>query len=313
MKKEFIICLIAVLLLINITGCVSRIKTRDETIPDDAIKMSPETDHHPPILHSDEYEEPIPMIGPVNTAGAEDSPFIPCCEDDTFYFFFTPDVKVPVEEQILDGATGIYETKKINGEWQEPERVVLQDRFKLSLDGCAFVQDDIIWFCSARQGYTGLHWFNAQNINDEWTNWELSDFDPELDVGELHFYNDWTELYYHSARPGGKGNTDIWYSEYIDDEWQEPVNIDIINTAESESMPYITPDGQELWFNRWYLGTPAVYRSYKVDGEWQEPELIISQFAGEPTLDEEGNIYFVHHYYIDGEMIEADIYIAYRK
>jgi len=41
--------------------------------------------------------------------------------------------------------------------------------------------------------------------------------------------------------------------------------------------------------------------------------LILSQFAGEPSLDREGNIYFVHHYFEDGKMIEADIYVAYRK
>jgi hypothetical protein len=46
---------------------------------------------------------------------------------------------------------------------------------------------------------------------------------------------------------------------------------------------------------------------------WQPPELIISQFAGEPTLDDEGNLYFVHHFYQDGEMIEADIYLAEKK
>ena len=78
-------------------------------------------------------------------------------------------------------------------------------------------------------------------------------------------------------------------------------------------MPYISPDGNELWFNRFYLGSPAIYRSKKINNEWQEPELIISQFAGEPTLDNDGNIYFVHHYYIDGEMIETDIYVAMKK
>jgi len=30
-------------------------------------------------------------------------------------------------------------------------------------------------------------------------------------------------------------------------------------------------------------------------------------------LDSNGNIYFVHHFYKNGEMIEADIYVAYRK
>ena len=46
---------------------------------------------------------------------------------------------------------------------------------------------------------------------------------------------------------------------------------------------------------------------------WQEPELIISQFAGEPTLDNEGNLYFTHHFFEDSKMIEADIYVAMKK
>jgi len=314
MNKNISIFIIFVFLIFNLlNGCVEY-KTREESIPDNAIKITPETDFFPPQLHSDEYEYPIPMSGPINTAGAEDSPFIPCCsEDEEFYFFFTPDVKVPVEEQISDGVTGIYYTKKINGDWIEPKRVILQDRWKLSLDGCTFVYDDIMWFCSARQGYTGLHWFTAEYDNEKWTNWVNSDFEPELEVGELHFYNNWTELYYHSQREGGKGGTDIWLSKFKDGKWIEPDNIAIVNTEENEGMPYITSDGNELWFNRVYLGTPAIYRSKKLNDEWQEPELIISQFAGEPTLDDQGNIYFVHHYYVDGDMIEADIYVSMKK
>ena len=69
----------------------------------------------------------------------------------------------------------------------------------------------------------------------------------------------------------------------------------------------------ELWFTRTYLGTPAIYRSRSEEGEWQEAELIVSQFAGEPTLDPAGNLLFVHHFFDNGVMLEADIYIAYRK
>jgi len=306
--------ILLMMLIFNFCGCTNDIKTREEAIPDDAVKMSPETDLYPPQLHSDEYEDPIPLEGPVNTAGAEDSPFIPCCEEGTFYFFFTPDVRVPVEQQLLDGVTGIYMTQKTGNDWSEPERVVLQDQRKLALDGCAFVHENIMWFCSARQGYTGIHWFTADYVDGEWKNWENADFDPALDVGELHFSTDWTQLYYHSDRSGGRGGTDIWMSEYVDGEWQEPENIIAINTEENESMPYLTSDGNELWFNRWYLGTPAVFRSVKSNGEWKEPELIISQFAGEPTLDDQGNIYFVHHFFSEtGDMIEADIYVVYRK
>jgi hypothetical protein len=40
---------------------------------------------------------------------------------------------------------------------------------------------------------------------------------------------------------------------------------------------------------------------------------MVSSFAGEPTLDAQGNLYFVHHFYSGGVMLEADIYVAYRK
>jgi hypothetical protein len=313
MIKKIIIGLIIIIISLNFSGCISNdTRTRDEAIPDNAVKITPDTDLFPPQLHSDEYDQPVPMTGPINTAGAEDSPFIPCCDEETFYFFFTPDVNIPIEEQLLDGVTGIYISKKVNDEWIEPERIILQYPWKLSLDGCTFVQDDIMWFCTAREGYTGIHWFTAEYINDKWKNWKNADFDPKLDVGELHFYNNFTELYYHSGRAGGKGGNDIWFLKRVNNQWQDPVNIEKINTEENEGYPYITPDGNELWFNRWYLGSPAIFRSKKTDGEWQEPELIISQFAGEPTLDKDGNIYFVHHFYEDGVMIEADIYISYR-
>ncbi|MGA2821268.1 MAG: hypothetical protein ABSF61_11495 [Anaerolineales bacterium] len=40
----------------------------------------------------------------------------------------------------------------------------------------------------------------------------------------------------------------------------------------------------------------------------------MSRFAGEPTLDDAGNLYFVHYFFSrDGKMIEADIYLALRK
>ena len=288
-------------------------QTRHRAIPADATKITPDIDLFPPILHSDEFEEPVPVSYPINTSGAEDSPFI-LPDGETFYFFFTPDVRVPVEKQLLDGVTGIYVSRKLdNDSWSEPERVILND--DISLDGCAFVQDDIIWFCSARGGYTGLHWFTAEQADGEWQNWEYASdqFPDSFEVGELHIIREGTELYFHSSRAGGKGNLDIWVTRKVGGEWQEPENIQIVNTTESEGWPFISEDGGELWFNRMYMGYPAVFRSKKVNGEWTEPELIISQFAGEPSLDNEGNIYFVHHYYRDGVMLEADIYVARTK
>lgn len=287
---------------------------RETKILDNIVKINPKDDVYPPKLSAigkKEYQDPAPVSGAINTAGAEDSPFV-TPDGNSLYFFFTPDPNIPVEKQVGDGVTGIYVSNKMNGEWQKEERVVLQDKNKLSLDGCEFVFEDMIWFCSAREGYTGLHWFSAKKVNDKWKNWELIDFDSALEVGELHITKDGNEIYYHSGRPGGAGGNDIWKMEKADGVWKNPENIAIINTSENEGMPFISEDGNELWFHRQH-GSPEIWRSKKVDGRWQVPELIVSQFAGEPTLDREGNLYFVHHYYKDNKMLEADIYMTRRK
>ena len=61
------------------------------------------------------------------------------------------------------------------------------------------------------------------------------------------------------------------------------------------------------------MGSLAIFRSKNLGGEWGEPELIISQFAAEPTLDEDGNLDFAHHFFENGNIIEADIYVATKK
>jgi len=323
MKTKALVAVIAVVAVVafSISAFVDEseddkrleILPRESKIPEDAVKMTPETDIYPPQLHSDEYEDPVPMPGPVNTGGAEDSPFIlPCgC---TFYFTFVPDVDVPPEEQLIDGVSGIYLSRKVNGTWSEPERIVLND--DVSLDGCHFIQGDTMWFCSVRKGnYREVDLYTATFRDGKWSDWANvgEKLNVDYQVGEMHITSDGTELYFHSSREGGKGGVDIWVTRKVGGEWQEPKNVDVVNTEADEGMAFVTQDGNELWFNRAYLGSPAVYRSRKVDGEWKEPELIISQFAGEPSIDDEGNIYFVHHFYRNGKMVEADIYVAYRR
>ncbi len=70
---------------------------RHEKIPSTQVKMSPKDDYHKPVLHSFLWEDPVILVGGINTAGAEDSPFV-SPDGKSFYFFFTPDVTVPAEE-----------------------------------------------------------------------------------------------------------------------------------------------------------------------------------------------------------------------
>jgi hypothetical protein len=281
---------------------------RESRIPDESVKMSPETDSHPPEVYSQDYQEPVPVLGQVNTAGAEDSPFI-TPDGSTLYFFFTPDVNVPVQQQVIDSVTGIYVSRRVGDVWQEPDRVVLENPGEASGDGCEFVQGDVMWFCSVREGYTGVHWFTAKYTDGAWGNWKLADFDPKFKVGELHISSDGAELYFGSDRTGGKGGLDIWVSKLVNNAWQEPVDVEAVNTADDEGWPALNPAGNELWFSRNY----GIWRSKLVDGAWQEAQLIISPLSGEPSIDQEGNVYFVHHFYVDDRMIEADIYVAAKR
>ena len=285
--------------------------TRESAIPHNAIKITPELDSNPPKSLSTQYFDPVPVEGSVNTAGAEDSAFI-IANGSTLYFFFTPDMSVPVEKQVMDPTVGIYVSHKIDEVWSEPKRVLLQDPEKLALDGCEVIQGNTMYFCSAREGYTGLQWFKATYIDGKWQSWENIDDllkTSQYDVGELYITKDYDELFFHSNRAGGREGLDIWFCQNINGRWSEPQNVQIINSPSDEGWPTLSPDGNELWFSKDY----AVWRSLKINGEWQNPEKMFSPLAGEPSVDNSGNVYFTHHFFVNDTIVSADIYVAYKK
>lgn len=311
-------CLIVAVLICMfvISGCDNWVTypdvDREEKIPADMVKRGPETDHYPPILHSSDYAEPVPLPYPVNTAGAEDSPFI-LPDGNTLYFFFTPDVRVPPEKQLLDDVSGVWVTRRTGNAWSKAERVWLQAPGKLALDGAVCVQGNEMWFASAREGYTGVNMFTAELINGKWRNWLYAGdrLMKEIGIGEVHLHG--SDLYFHSGRAGGMGGFDIWVTTRTGNTWSDPVTIEAVNSEVMDGYPFVSSDETELWFTRTHEGTPAIFRSLRVNGAWSAPELIVSRFAGEPTLDEAGNLYFIHHFYENGVMIEADIYVAEKK
>jgi hypothetical protein len=294
-------------------------KSRAGSIPAGAIKLTPQNDPAPPQLapaFREYWHDPVPLEGPINTAGAEDSPFV-TPDGQTLYFWFNGDQSKDVQEQARDPLTGIYWCKKVNGEWQEPERLFLQYYDKLGLDGAPTVRGNTLWFASIREGnYRNIDIWTAELVNGRWTHWanvgEL--LNKTYDLGELHVTADGNEIYYGSTRPGGKGQSDIWVTRRVNGQWQEPENVDAVNTDGSEGQPFVSEDGNELWFTRSTPG-PTIYRSVKREGKWQEPELVVSHLSGEPTLDSNGNLYFTHLRWDDtlNRVTEADIYVCYRK
>jgi len=322
MARTTLILVLAALAILACSPTLPPTVSRLEAIPTDAVKGDPDGDPWAPVV-APGWSQPQPLGAPINTAGAEDSPFI-TPDGQTFYFVFTPDLRVPPEKQLLDGVSGIWQARRAGDTWTEPERVLLAGSADLHLDGCPFVLDDRMVFCSARAGnrreidlYTatwqGGAWVDLQNWGEP--------FNVAYGVGEMHIAADGNSLYFASTRPGGMGGYDLWVSHRVDGHWDEPVNLgSSVNTSGDENRPFVSPGGGELWFDaasRRGLPGPATFRAIRQpDGSWGEPEEIVSSFAGEPTLSGDGrSLYFVHHYVsADLErLVEADIYVSTRQ
>ena len=74
------------------------------------------------------------------------------------------------------------------------------------------------------------------------------------------------------------GRGDIYSSDYVDNQWNKPVNLgNIVNTSTMESQPCISADGKELYFVRYsrtYESTD-LYFSQFYQGKWTNPKPIV--------------------------------------
>jgi predicted transcriptional regulator len=293
----------------------SEMLTRESYIQTATKKMTPNEDLFPPILHSNEFQQPVQLSTQINTAGNEDSAFV-TFDGKTLYFYFTPDPNASQERQLIDGITGTYFSQLKDNEWSATKMISLQEPGQLALNIPQFIHNNIMWFASIREGYVGVNLFTAELMNEKWTNWQYvgDRLMKDFQVNEAHLETNGKLMYFHSGRSGGKGGMDIWSTEKVDDEWQNPENLSEINTPDNEGWPFITQNGKELWFTRICKGIPAIFRSVRSGEIWGDPELVISQFASQPSLDNDGNIYFTHQF-CDSSMkvIETDIYVARRN
>jgi outer membrane protein OmpA-like peptidoglycan-associated protein len=120
---------------------------------------------------------------------------------------------------------------------------------------------------------------------------------PQTWEGQPSLSADAKTLYFASARPGGFGKMDIYYSERSDDGiWGKAKNIGRpINTSESDKSPFIHTDSKTLYFVsessdlRWGAGDFDIFftKQSKNEGKWDEPQNIgypINSEAPEESL-----------------------------
>jgi outer membrane protein OmpA-like peptidoglycan-associated protein len=85
---------------------------------------------------------------------------------------------------------------------------------------------------------------------------------------------DGNRLYFASDKPGGYGGSDIYYSQWKNDYWEDPVNMGpVINTKGNESYPFINGAGEFFFSSDGHhgLGGKDIFFARYADSSWIEP------------------------------------------
>jgi outer membrane protein OmpA-like peptidoglycan-associated protein len=113
--------------------------------------------------------------------------------------------------------------------------------------------------------YDGTDWSKIRElrINNEWYNVTTPWLSP-----------DGKKLFFASDRPGGFGGSDLYYCQWRNDYWEDPVNLgSVINTQGNESYPFINPAGEFFFSSDGHpgVGGKDIFFSRYADSTWSTP------------------------------------------
>jgi Tol biopolymer transport system component len=183
-----------------------------------------------------------------NISDYEGEPFI-TRDGNTMYFM----AALPPKQGEIWHADQYRVHKNKNG-WGEPERIDSVINTPASEWHVSITNDNVIYFTSEReQGTSALHGdiYRADIVGSGFRNLiklpvpvnsNFNDSDPLIAPDESF-------LIFHSNRPGGFGEHDLYVTFKTNGQWSDPVNMgEKINTKGWEMAPTLTPDGKYLLY-----------------------------------------------------------------
>lgn len=174
--------------------------------------------------------------------------------------------------------------RKVNNEWTAPELLPFCDEFMymepfLTQDGkrLYFVSDRPVPDISNQRKDFDIWYVERSHPDAQWSapirldapvNSELDEFYPSLAANN--------NLYFTKVAPDGMGNDDIYYCEWTEKGYSEPILLDSnINSKGFEFNAFVSNNEDFIIFTRYKepggLGSGDLYISYKDSaGKWQK-------------------------------------------
>jgi WD40-like Beta Propeller Repeat len=160
----------------------------------------------------------------------------------------------------LQSPLDIWVTRQRDGQWTTAEPVPSPVSTDAAEAYPTVVADGSLYFSSDRPGGFGRSdIYRAPRRSDGSFGTPVNIGSPPNSAdtdGDTFASPDERYLVITSTRPGGFGRGDLYVSfRQADSSWGPPINLGpVINTADTEFCPMVTPDGRYLFFSRMYGG-----------------------------------------------------------
>lgn len=138
----------------------------------------------------------------------------------------------------------------------------------------------------------GGDFYYSEFADGQWgTPIRMKDINTGYFESDAHISSDGKTMYFSSNRDSKDGNLDLYKSEMTGEGvWGEATPISELNTDYDEDSPYLTPDGNTLYFSsrgRNTMGGYDIFKTEKVGGKWGTP-----QNMGFPVNSPDDDTYF---------------------
>lgn len=314
------------------------------------------------ILTGDTWQTPTNVPSPVNIDGWEDSVVIDYSDNNKIYFSYIAIDAVTYQQDLeaayLDGQTPdpqVFKRNYVNGPEREGSSGMLNtdiyeasdvgnDTWQISNlpvndnDQNSIVEDhspsfpadgNTIYFnrTTIGGGNDDIYKSEKDVVSGQWSSPVKEDAlnDATANNGNPHVDSTGNKIFFDSDRSSGEGERDIWFSQKDGSgNWQTPQPLAVLNTPFKDWQPFITNDGNTLYFASDTLdgvsrAKASIFKSEWNGSSWGDRQLVAriddsSQEIigiGEPSVSANGDkLYFLYVYEREDGFYESNIAVA---